>query len=61
MQTDDDAAEFAKLDKNKDGALDKTEAILEPRLLANFVAPPMHAETPGILRAFSFVQFSAGR
>ena len=37
-QTDDDAAEFAKLDKNKDGALDKTEAILEPRLLANFDA-----------------------
>ncbi len=37
-QTDDDAAEFAKLDKNKDGALDKSEAILEPRLLANFDA-----------------------
>jgi hypothetical protein len=37
-QTDDDAAEFAKLDKNKDGALDRSEAILEPRLLANFDA-----------------------
>ena len=37
-QTDDDAAEFAKLDKNKDGMLDKSEAILEPRLLANFDA-----------------------
>jgi len=36
--TDDDAAEFAKLDKNKDGMLDKTEAVLEPRLLANFDA-----------------------
>jgi hypothetical protein len=37
-QTDDDAAEFVRLDKNKDGTLDKTEAILEPRLLANFDA-----------------------
>ena len=36
--TDDDAAEFTKLDKNKDGMLDKTEAILEPRLSANFDA-----------------------
>jgi hypothetical protein len=36
--TDDDAAEFVKLDKNKDGVLDKAEAILEPRLLANFDA-----------------------
>ena len=33
---DDDAAEFAKLDKNHDGALDKTEAVMEPRLLAKF-------------------------
>ena len=33
---DDDAAEFAKLDKNHDGALDKAEAMMEPRLLANF-------------------------
>jgi len=38
MTTDDDAAEFAKLDKNKDGAIDKTEAVLEPRLLTNFDA-----------------------
>ena len=38
LQTDDDAAEFVKLDKNKDGFLDKTEAIMEPRLLANFDA-----------------------
>ena len=37
-QTDDDAAEFTKLDKNTDGAQDKSEAILEPRLLANFDA-----------------------
>lgn len=37
-KTDDDAAEFDKLDKNKDGALDKTEAAMEPRLLANFDA-----------------------
>jgi hypothetical protein len=36
--TDDDAAEFVKLDKNKDGFLDKTEAVMEPRLLANFAA-----------------------
>jgi hypothetical protein len=33
---DDDAAEFAKLDKNHDGALDKAEAIMEPRLLTKF-------------------------
>jgi len=37
-QTDDDAAEFAKLDKNKDGMIDKSEAVLEPRLLTNFDA-----------------------
>ena len=37
-KTDDDAAEFAKVDKNKDGFLDKKEAIVEPRLLANFDA-----------------------
>jgi hypothetical protein len=36
--TDDDAAEFTRLDKNKDGFVDKTEAILEPRLLTNFDA-----------------------
>ena len=33
---DDDAAEFAKLDKNHDGALDKAEAMMEPRLLTKF-------------------------
>ena len=38
MTTDDDAAEFAKLDKNKDGMIDKTEAAMEPRLLTNFDA-----------------------
>jgi hypothetical protein len=37
-KTDDAAAEFDKLDKNKDGAIDKSEAALEPRLLANFDA-----------------------
>jgi hypothetical protein len=37
-QTDDDAAEFAKLDKNNDGVIDKSEAVLEPRLLSNFDA-----------------------
>jgi len=37
-KTDDDAAEFVRLDANKDGFLDKKEAILEPRLLANFDA-----------------------
>jgi Ca2+-binding EF-hand superfamily protein len=37
-QTDDDAAEFARLDKNKDGVIDKTEAASEPRLSANFDA-----------------------
>src|SRR5436190_2119418 len=36
--TDDDAAEFAKLDKNKDGFVDKTEAVMEPRLMTNFDA-----------------------
>ena len=36
--TDDDAAEFARLDKNKDGFIDKTEAIAEPRLMTNFDA-----------------------
>jgi len=36
--TDDDAAEFARLDKNKDGFVDKTEAIVEPRLRTNFDA-----------------------
>ena len=33
---EDDAAEFAKLDKNKDGFLDKAEAMMEPRLLAEW-------------------------
>ena len=33
---DDDAAEFAKLDKNKDGFLDKTEATMEPKLLGKW-------------------------
>jgi len=33
---DDDAAEFAKLDKKHDGAIDKAEAIMEPRLLTKF-------------------------
>ncbi len=37
-KTDDDAAEFARLDANKDGFIDKKEAALEPRLLANFDA-----------------------
>lgn len=33
---EDDAAEFAKLDKNKDGFLDKGEATMEPKLLAKW-------------------------
>ena len=33
---DDDAAEFAKLDKNKDGFLDKAEAAMEPKLLGKW-------------------------
>jgi EF hand len=33
---DDDAAEFAKLDKNKDGFLDKGEATMEPKLLGKW-------------------------
>jgi len=33
---DDDAAEFAKLDKNKDGLIDKGEAVMEPKLLAKW-------------------------
>ena len=33
---DDQAAEFAKLDKNKDGALDKSEAVMEPKLLGKW-------------------------
>jgi EF hand len=33
---DDDAAEFAKLDKNKDGFLDKGEATMEPKLLVKW-------------------------
>jgi len=33
---DDDAIEFVKLDKNKDGFIDKTEAIMEPRVLAEW-------------------------
>jgi hypothetical protein len=37
-KTDDDLAEFAKLDANNDGFLDKKEAMLEPRLLLNFDA-----------------------
>jgi hypothetical protein len=37
-QTDDNAAEFGRLDTNKDGFIDKKEAVAEPRLLANFDA-----------------------
>jgi Ca2+-binding EF-hand superfamily protein len=33
---DDSAAEFAKLDKNKDGFIDKTEATMEPKLLGKW-------------------------
>jgi len=33
---EDDAIEFAKLDKNKDGFIDKTEAMMEPRLLGEW-------------------------
>jgi hypothetical protein len=33
---DDSAAEFAKLDKNKDGFLDKGEATMEPKLLGKW-------------------------
>jgi hypothetical protein len=33
---EDDAAEFAKLDKNKDGFLDKAEAVMEPKVLAKW-------------------------
>jgi hypothetical protein len=36
--TDDDAAEFARLDKNQHGFIDKSEAILEPRLMTDFDA-----------------------
>jgi hypothetical protein len=33
---EDDAVEFTKLDKNKDGFIDKTEAMAEPKLLAKW-------------------------
>jgi hypothetical protein len=33
---EDDAAEFTKLDKNKDGFIDKGEAVMEPKLLAKW-------------------------
>jgi len=33
---DDDAAEFAKLDKNKDGFIDKGEATMEPKLVGKW-------------------------
>jgi len=33
---EDDTAEFAKLDKNKDGFLDKAEAAMEPKLLGKW-------------------------
>src|SRR5437763_1513130 len=33
---EDDAAEFAKLDKNHDGAIDKGEAVMEPKLLGKW-------------------------
>ena len=33
---DDSAAEFAKLDKNKDGFIDKAEATMEPKLLGKW-------------------------
>jgi len=35
-RAEDNLVEFAKLDKNNDGYLDKKEAVLEPRLLAKF-------------------------
>ena len=33
---DDSAAEFAKLDKNKDGFVEKSEAMMEPKLLGKW-------------------------
>jgi hypothetical protein len=33
---DDDGAEFAKLDKNHDGFVDKGEAVMEPKLLGKW-------------------------
>jgi len=33
---EDDAVEFARLDKNKDGFIDKAEAAMEPKLLGKW-------------------------
>jgi len=33
---EDDAIEFGKLDKNKDGYLDKSEAMMEPKVIAKW-------------------------
>lgn len=33
---EDDAAEFSKLDKSKDGFIDKSEAVMEPKLLGKW-------------------------
>ena len=35
-RADDNLAEFAKLDKNKDGFIDKAEATMEPKLLGKW-------------------------
>ena len=35
-KSDDNAAEFAKLDKNNDGFIDKGEAAMEPKLLGKW-------------------------
>ena len=56
---EDDAIEFSKLDKNHDGVVDKTEAMMEPRLLAGFAKADTNKD--GKLSKEEFLSFEQAR
>lgn len=56
---EDDAVEFDKLDKNHDGFLDKGEAMMEPRLLAEWASAD--ANKDGKISKAEFLSFEKAR
>ena len=56
---EDDAMEFAKLDKNHDGVVDKAEAMLEPRLLTGFAKADVNKD--GKIDKSEFLSFERAR
>ena len=56
---EDDAIEFDKLDKNHDGFLDKSEAMMEPRLLAEWASADTNKD--GKISKEEFLAFEKAR